>query len=241
MYSYYFSGVFKPILSLESKLGSSTSFFTISAIEKDGEQYLVKTTDGQTITSDYVIDSSGRRPNLSRLGLDATDIQTDKNGIIVNDHLETSVKEIYALGDIVSRKEPKLAPVGTYEAHYLFNLLENKVEQLIHYPVIGTGVFTFPQIAQVGITQNIPKNYETKTLNFQDGIRGGQNDLENQLKLVFDENDQLVGATEISDNAIDDINYYVPIVGMKLKKKDIQNKFISIFPTMGGKVVNVIK
>lgn len=211
------------------------------SVTKTGDHYVVETTDGQKINSDYVIDSSGRRSNLDHLNLAATDIKSDKNGILVDDHLRTAAKDVYALGDVVSRKEAKLTPVGQFEAKYLFDLFETQIDQPIHYPVIGTGAFTFPQIAQAGIVPDkASADYRIKTISFQDSFHGGINDLENELKLVFNQDNQLVGVSEISDNAIDDINYYIPVIGLKLKEKDLRQHFISIFPTMGGKVINAI-
>lgn len=231
------------LVELMSKRGIHFHFNAgAKSVSQVDNHYLVETTDGQKIKSDYVIDASGRRPNVEHLNLAATDIKNDRNGILVDDHLQTAAPGVYAIGDVVSRKQPKLTPVGQFEAKYLFALLEKQVDKPIHYPVVGTGVFTFPQIAQAGLTpEKAPANYQVSVINFQDSFHGGKNDLNNQLKLVFDDHEQLVGASEISDNAIDDLNYYIPVIGMKLKEKDLRQNFISIFPTMGGKVVNVIK
>ncbi|MCI1290582.1 MAG: hypothetical protein LKG31_03250 [Lactobacillus sp.] len=158
----------------------------------------------------------------------------------MNDHLQASVADVYAIGDAISKKQPALTPVVQFEARYLFNSLEQGWQQPIVYPLVATGVFSFPQVAQAGIIPEDSTAYQIERHNFQDGLRGGQNDLDNCLKLVFDKENHLVGAAEISDHAIDDLNYYLPLMALKLHKADLQDKAIGIFPTMGANSINLL-
>lgn len=210
-------------------------------LEQTGTGYLLSFSDQTQLKTDMVINCAGRQPVLGPLHLEKTDIKADAHGIIVDPHLQTAAPDVYALGDAISKRQPKLTPVGQFEARYLFSHLEKHNPQPIKYPVIATGVFSFPQIAEAGVLPtHLPQGFHAETHSFQDGLHGGQNDLHNSLKLIFDQDDYLVGISEISDNAIDDVNYYVPLMGLHLKQADLQQKFVSIFPSSGASSVNLL-
>lgn len=87
------------------------------AIQDDGSVKVVYEVDGveQEIEADYCLVSVGRRPNTDELGLNTTDVKmTDRGQIVVNDHQQTSVSHIYAIGDVV--EGPMLAHKASYEA-----------------------------------------------------------------------------------------------------------------------------
>lgn len=55
-----------------------------------------------TLTADHILVSTGRRPHTDKLGLENAGVQIDEKGrVIVNDHLQTNVSNIYAIGDVV--------------------------------------------------------------------------------------------------------------------------------------------
>ncbi|MCJ1994840.1 dihydrolipoyl dehydrogenase [Lactococcus piscium] len=87
------------------------------AIQDDGSVKVVYEVDGveQEIEADYCLVSVGRRPNTDELGLNTTDVKmTDRGQIVVDDHQQTSVSHIYAIGDVV--EGPMLAHKASYEA-----------------------------------------------------------------------------------------------------------------------------
>ncbi|MGQ4823713.1 FAD-dependent oxidoreductase, partial [Enterococcus faecalis] len=63
------------------------------------------------LVADMIFCATGRQPNTESLALEQANIVFDKHGIAVNDYLQTSNPKIFACGDIVSRKTPKLTPV----------------------------------------------------------------------------------------------------------------------------------
>jgi pyruvate/2-oxoglutarate dehydrogenase complex dihydrolipoamide dehydrogenase (E3) component len=99
-----------------------------------------------------VLIAAGRIPNSAELGLDKTGVKTDEKGYIsVNDRLETSVKGIYALGDV----KPGLAFTHvSYDDYRVIraNLLENG-KASIKNRVIPYCMFTDPQLGRIGITE----------------------------------------------------------------------------------------
>lgn len=207
---------------------------------KDG--LLVITNHGE-VQADYVLDATGRHPNIEKLALENTDIEYDRHGINVDDHLMTTVDGVYAIGDVVNRKQPKLTPVAEFEGQYLFDYLTGKTDQDIVYPTIGQAAFTFPEVARAGVNPDDvvdDSNYQIKKVSLKYGsLYAGQNDQISTLTLVF-KDQQLVGASEIGDYAADDINNFLPIIGLKINGKEYRQKVMVIYPTLGDKVAGLL-
>lgn len=214
-------------------------FNTNTKALKPVSEGLVLKTDQGNVETDYVVDATGRHPNVARLHLERTSIQHNRKGIKVDDHLMTSVDGIYAIGDVVSRSEPKLTPVAEFEGQYLFNYLTGKTKEAIKYPTIGQAAFTYPVIAMAGVNpDNISgdKAYRVKKIPLKYGsLYAGQNDQLSQLTLVF-KNQQLVGVSEVGEHAADDVNNFLPIIGLKITGEQYRRAVIAIYPALADKV-----
>lgn len=212
------------------------------AIQKAGDAFVVVTDHGQ-IESDYVVDASGRVPNIERLQLDQAGINHDQHGIVVDDHLQTNQAGVYALGDVISRKEAKLTPVAEFEATYLFNQLENGETVQIHYPTIATTAFTFPEVALAGVNPDSVANnaaYQVKKVSLAGSSRyAGQRDQTAQLTLVFKDG-QLVGASAVGDDAANEVNALTPIIGLQIKGDVFRRAVINAYPAIGDMMGSLI-
>ena len=214
----------------------------VEKIEKVNNQFKVTTSTGTTLDADYVVDTSGRIANVDKLHLENTDIKlSKKHSVVVDDHLETNAKGVYAAGDVIEKKEPALVPTAHFEAMYLADQILNNKHAPIHYPIIGASAFTFPQIAQVGVNIDEARNdnqYHVVDLDHlfnSDMEYAGKNDQSAKLSLVFNKNDQLVGVAESSQNAIDDINGYIPLIGLHITRKQLNDNYQLIFPAVNFK------
>jgi len=118
---------------------------TIENVEKRGET--------KSIRSDRILVATGRTPNSDLLDLEKTGVKTDEKGnVVVDQFLETNIKGIFALGDVIGRYPFK--HVANYEAQYAYDNImapENKVP--VDYTAMPHAVFTSPQIAGVGKTE----------------------------------------------------------------------------------------
>ena len=211
---------------------------TVEAVAETTDGLTVKTSNGD-ITADYVVDASGRRPNTDQLDLAKAGVEFDARGIKVNDHLQTTNPHVYAIGDVVDRPQAKLTPVAEFEGQYLFDYLEGHTTKAIQYPTIGTAAFTFPEIAMVGVNPDDVKDdpdYEVRTVNLSyDSLAAGKNDQSGRLTLVHHQG-QLVGVSEVSDDAADDINNFLPLVGLKIASDDYRRAVIAIYPALADKL-----
>ncbi len=223
--------------------GIKFSFNTDTQKVSQGKDGLLVTTNHGEVQADYVLDATGRHPNIEKLALENTDIEYDRHGINVDGHLMTTVDSVYAVGDVVNRKQPKLTPVAEFEGQYLFDYLTGKTDQDIIYPTIGQAAFTFPEVARAGVNPDDvagDSQYQVKTVALKYGsLYAGQNDHISTLTLVF-KDQQLVGASEIGDYAADDINNFLPIIGLKINGDEYRQKVMAIYPTLGDKVAGLL-
>ena len=223
--------------------GIKFSFNTDTQKVTQGKDGLLVTTNHGEVQADYVLDATGRHPNIEKLALENTDIEYDRHGINVDGHLMTTVDGVYAVGDVVNRKQPKLTPVAEFEGQYLFDYLTGKTDQDIVYPTIGQAAFTFPEVARAGVNPDDvagDSQYQVKTVSLKYGsLYAGQNDQISTLTLVF-KDQQLVGASEIGDYAADDINNFLPIIGLKINGDEYRQKVMAIYPTLGDKVAGLL-
>ena len=101
----------------------------------------------QTLEADVVLVAIGRRPYTGGLGLEAAGIATERGQVVINNHFETSVKGIYAIGDVV--RGPMLAHKAEDEGVALAEILAGQKGH-VNYDVIPGVVYTSPEIAVVG-------------------------------------------------------------------------------------------
>lgn len=214
-------------------------------ITRLSDKYVVELNQGGPIVTDYVVNASGRMPNIEKLDLSAAQIDYSTRGIDVDRHLQTNVKNIYAIGDVTSQDVPNLTPVAEFQAQYLFNSLEKGLTQPINYPAIGTGVFAFPQLAQAGINPDSVledgDNFEIREYELsQSSLYAGQKE-KGLLTVVYDKANYIVGISEISMSAVNDINYFVPIIGLRINKNEWHRNVLPIYPALADKIEEILR
>jgi dihydrolipoamide dehydrogenase len=104
----------------------------------------------EAVDCDCVLMATGRAPNTDGLGLAEMGILFDKRGIAVDDRYETNVKGIYAIGDVTGRMQ--LAHVASQEGIAAVEGM-NGPTVAVNYDQIPSTVFTFPEFASVGFTE----------------------------------------------------------------------------------------
>lgn len=209
------------------------------------DKYVVELNQGGPIVTDYVVNASGRMPNIEKLDLSAAQIDYSTRGIDVDRHLQTNVKNIYAIGDVTSQDVPNLTPVAEFQAQYLFNSLEKGLTQTINYPAMGTGVFAFPQLAQAGINPDSVledgDNFEIREYELsQSSLYAGKKE-RGLLTVVYDKANYIVGVSEISMGAVNDINYFVPIIGLRINKNEWHRNVLPIYPALADKIEGILR
>ena len=111
----------------------------------------LKTGKQETLTAERVLMATGRRPYTWNLGLEELGIETDKMGrVMINEKFQTSLENIYAIGDLVDG--PMLAHKAEEEGVAVAEFLTGKNIHL-NYNAIPGVVYTYPEVASVGFTE----------------------------------------------------------------------------------------
>jgi dihydrolipoamide dehydrogenase len=106
----------------------------------------------RTVAVDKVIVSVGRSPRTTGLGLEGSGIELDENGHIrVDDHLRTTVPNVYAVGDVVAT--PQLAHVAFAESILAVKTLLGEEAPPIAYDKVPWGIYCRPEVAFAGLTE----------------------------------------------------------------------------------------
>ena len=115
----------------------------------DGIQSTLST--GESVIADKMLISVGRRMNSGGLGLEAVGVQTgSREEILVDEHMETSVPGVYAIGDVTGKS--MLAHVASAQGKVAVSNAMGTTQSL-NYDVIPAGIFTLPEIGRVGLTE----------------------------------------------------------------------------------------
>lgn len=196
-------------------------------IEKDGKSSLVKAAK--------VLVSVGRKANLGQVGLDKLNIELLRNGVKVDEHLQTSHPRVYACGDITGRS--MLAHTAIREAEVAINhILE--VEDHMNYDCIPGVVYTNPEVAGVGKTEEELKaagiSYHVQKLPMvYSGRFVAENETVNGLcKMILDDDDRIIGCHMLGNPASE----IIVIAGIAIQKGytvDEFQKSVFAHPTVG--------
>ena len=104
----------------------------------------------ETIECDYVLVATGRRPFTAGLGLEEAGVAMEKGRVVIDDHFLTSVPGVYAIGDVV--RGPMLAHKAEDEGVACAEIIAGQHGH-VNYEVIPGVVYTYPEVAAVGRTE----------------------------------------------------------------------------------------
>lgn len=159
----------------------------------------------ETIDADVVLVATGRRPYTEGLGLDALGVEMSQRGQIkTDDHWQTNVKGIYAIGDVIDG--PMLAHKAEDEGMAVAEVIAGKHGH-VNYSVIPGVIYTSPEVANVGKTEEQLKEdgraYKVGKFQFMgNGRAKAMLAAEGFVKILADkETDRILGAHIVGPNA----------------------------------------
>jgi dihydrolipoamide dehydrogenase len=219
----------KELQKVAKKLGMDVYLgHKVTAVENKGKEVFLKAEDKTgkqlELKGDYCLVSIGRRPYTEGLGLDKVGIETVKGQIPVDDHLKTKVDNIYAIGDVV--RGAMLAHKAEEEGILVAEQLAGQKPH-INYNLIPGVVYTWPEVASVGQTEEQLKqagraykvgNFPYKAL----GRARASMDTDGFVKILADKNtDEILGVHIIGARAADMIAAGVVAMEYRASAEDV--------------------
>jgi dihydrolipoamide dehydrogenase len=189
---------------------------TVTAEDKQGKALELK--------GDYCLVSIGRQPYTEGLNLSAVGIGLDKGRIPVDEHLRTSVDNIYAIGDVI--RGPMLAHKAEEEGVFVAERLAGQKPD-INYLLIPGVVYTWPEVASVGYTEEQLKEsgraYKTGKFPYKAlGRARASMDTDGLVKILADKNtDEILGVHIIGARAADMIAAGVTAMEFRAAAEDV--------------------
>jgi dihydrolipoamide dehydrogenase len=201
----------------------------VQAVERKGDEVIVKAENkkGEIVEfkGDYCLVSVGRVPHTAGLNADAAGVKiSDRGQVEVNEHLQTNVKNIYAIGDVV--KGAMLAHKAEEEGVFVAETLAGQKPH-INYNLIPGVVYTWPEVAAVGKTEEELKEagvaYKAGQFPFRAlGRARAGGDLDGFVKILADKKtDEVLGIHMIGARCADLIAEAVVAMEYRASAEDI--------------------
>ncbi len=214
----------------------------VEAVEKVEHGLCVSLTD-QSVTVDQVMFATGRRPNVSGLGLERAGVQLNERGaIIVDKFSRTSAPHIYAVGDVTDRIN--LTPVAIREGHAFADTVFGGREVVVDHSDIPTAVFSEPEVGVIGLTEAEARQRYTHVDIYKSSFRPlkmtlAARDTRSFYKLVVDgESDRVLGCHIVGPDAGEMIQLVGIAVKMNATKADF-DRVIAVHPTAAEELVTM--
>ena len=186
---------------------------SIEKVKNNGEKVVAITNNNQEFTFDALLVATGRRPHISSLNLDNTDITlNENNGIKVNNHLQTNVDGVYAFGDV--KGENQFTYITLKDAEIIVSdVLEDGEKTLDKRQNVPYSIFMDPSFARVGLTEKQAQeqgyNIATNTVAVSSMVRAAVTGDDRGLwKSVVDkDSNKILGVSLFGDQSHELINF----------------------------------
>ena len=215
----------------------------VDAVEKVDHGLSVSLSDNESLVVDHVMFATGRRPNVTGLGLDKVGVRVNAKGAIeVDKFSQTSVPNIYAVGDVTDRVA--LTPVAIREGHAFADTVFGGKSIAVDHTDIPTAVFSDPEIGVIGLTEMQARRdfaridiYKT-TFRPMKATMAARN-TRSFFKLIVDgETDRVLGCHIIGPDA----GEVIQVVGIAMKMRVTKADFdavMAVHPTAAEELVTM--
>jgi glutathione reductase (NADPH) len=217
---------------------------TVNKVDKHGNDFTSHLSNGSSVGSDQVLFAIGRHPNVANLGLEKAGVAINpaNGGIAVDGFSQTSVPNIYAIGDVTHRIN--LTPVAIREGHAFADTVFGKRPVRVDYADIPSAVFSQPEVATVGLTEAQARAEFSHVDIYKSNFRPikatmSGSELRVLMKLVVDATtDRVLGCHMVGPEAAE----LVQMVGIAIKMKATKADFdatMALHPTAAEELVTM--
>jgi mycothione reductase len=222
----------------------------VAGIRRDGDCVELRCQDGSTVRGNVLLVATGRTPNGDLLDAEQAGVKVTASGqVVVDEYQRTSARGIFALGDVSS--DYQLKHVANHEARVVrHNLLQawDDTDALMpsNHRYVPSAVFTDPQIASVGLTENQARakgfNIKVKIQDFSDVAYGwAMEDGIGIAKVIVDDDTGLIlGAHIMGHQASSLIQPLIQAMAFDLPAQDMARGQYWIHPALPEVVENAL-
>lgn len=215
----------------------------IQKIDKKEQSLVCQLSSDTVLEVDHVLIAAGRTPNTDKLGLALTQVESNQQGFIdVNSNFETKEQGVFALGDVIGT--PELTPVALAQAMAFVNQQFGDNIQKMNYKAIPTAIFSQPNMACVGLTEEQVKAASLAVDVFISEFRhlkhtlSGSDERVYMKLLVERKTDKLIGMHMVGPDAGEIIQGFAVAVKAGLTKADVDST-LGIHPTAAEEFVTM--
>lgn len=235
-------------IKLDRALRSQMAVYAGLSLEKvvKGEDKLkrVHLSDSTVVEAEFVLLATGRRPNSAALNLEAVGVEcsSERRAIVVNDHYQSSIPHIYAVGDVIDRMQ--LTPVALAEAMRVVEHIVGGTMPPLKYDLVPTTVFSHPNIAAVGLSEAEALKRGHHILVYEADFKPLQQALQAEpkrvyMKMIVDQvSDRVLGCHMIGDEAGEQIQGLAVAMQAGVTKSQL-DQTVGIHPTMAEEWVTM--
>ena len=194
-------------------------------VQKNGDTEIIKGT--------HLLVATGRKPTVKSLGLDRAGVKFTADGIQVNDHLKTTNRRVYAIGDVVGGAQ--FTHLANYHAGIVIRNALFRLRPRASAALIPHVTFTEPELAQIGMTEAEArkKHRRLRILRwpFSDNDRAqAERETDGFIKVVARPNGTILGATIVGAHAGELLQLWIVAMAKDMRVGDIMN-FVLPYPT----------
>jgi glutathione reductase (NADPH) len=215
----------------------------VEGVEKVDHGLCVSLSDHEAVVVDQVMFATGRRPNVSGLGLERAGVQLNEKGAVkVDKFSRTSVPHIYAVGDVTDRIN--LTPVAIREGHAFADTVFGGREVIVDHTDIPTAVFSEPEVGVIGLTEMEARHAYARVDIYKSSFRTlkmtlAARDTRCFFKLVVDgESDRVLGCHIVGPDAGEMIQLVGIAIKMNATKADF-DRVMAVHPTAAEELVTM--
>ncbi len=215
----------------------------VAAVEKTATGMRSKLSDGQAIETDRVMFAIGRRPNVAGFGLETAGVALSENGgIAVDPYSQSSVSNVYAVGDVTNRVN--LTPVAIREGQAFADTVFGNRPTAVDHAHVPTAVFSEPEVGAIGMTEAMARARLAAVDVYRASFRPLKATLSGRdtrmlMKLVVDgSTDCVVGCHVVGPDAAEIIQLVGVAVTMKARKSDF-DAAMAVHPTAAEELVTL--
>jgi glutathione reductase (NADPH) len=228
---------------MEKQAISALTQRTVIRIDKSQSGFAATLSDGRVVEADYAMFALGRRPNVSGFGLAGVGVKVaETGGIAVDKFSQTSVPQIYAIGDVTNRIN--LTPVAIREGHAFADTVFGNRPTFVDHTNVPTAVFSDPEVGAIGLTEAMARARLARVDIYRTTFRPMRATLSGRdtrvlMKLVVDgATDTVVGCHIVGPDASELIQALAIAVKMGARKADF-DAAIAVHPTAAEELVTM--